>query len=273
MFSSSNRVLVQGCPGSVATEIVCLSIKSDTVATNSKIASNSLCDFDSDCGDESEKDDENLQEAYEKMYSQWLKVCATNRALNNEIQELRNLKAKVEGKVVQLETSLAEKDKKLKSIAIELERTKKMLRLLNNSTNRLDHLIIVGNSFDDHSGVRYKDESSSTKTILVKFGLLTDSINLSYNKLVVKSVATKNKSAVKQSIAIGKFLKHSGQKRKGKNFVPICHFCGVKGHIRPRCFTLMNFLENHYEKSNFIRYFQKPTHRPKIDLGNDSRKI
>ena len=64
---SGNRVLVQGCSGSVATYIVYLSIKSDIVATDSKTTSSSLCDSDSDCGDECEKDNESLQEAYEKM--------------------------------------------------------------------------------------------------------------------------------------------------------------------------------------------------------------
>ena len=33
----------------------------------------------------------------------------------------------------------------------------------------------------------------------------------------------------------------------------------------------MNFLENHYKKTKFSRYFQKPTPRPKIDLDNDSK--
>ena len=47
------------------------------------------------------------------MYTQWLKVCATNRALNGEIQELHDLKMKAEGKVVQLEALLVEKDKNL----------------------------------------------------------------------------------------------------------------------------------------------------------------
>ena len=68
-FVSSNRVLVQGRLGSIATDIVFLSIKSNIVATNSKTTSNNSCSSDSDSGDESEKDDESLQEAYEKMYS------------------------------------------------------------------------------------------------------------------------------------------------------------------------------------------------------------
>ena len=122
-----------------------------------------MCGSDSNSGYESENDDESLQDAYEKMYSQWLKVCATNRALSDEIQKLHNLKVKVEDKVLQLEALLAEKDENLKFVAIELERTQKMLRLLNNRTSKLDHLVTTDKSFGDHSGVGYKGESSGTK--------------------------------------------------------------------------------------------------------------
>ena len=102
------------------------------------------------------------------MYTQWLKVRATNRALSSENQELRNLKNKAYGKVLQLEALIVEKDEKLKSVATELDKTKKMLRLLNNGTSRLDHLITTGKSFDNHSGVGYKGESSGTNTMFVK---------------------------------------------------------------------------------------------------------
>ena len=101
------------------------------------------------------------------MYSQLFKVCATNRALNGKIQELHDMKAKTEGKVSQLEALLVEKDENLKSITIELEKTKKILRLLNNGTSKLDHLITTSKSFGDHSGVGYKGESFGTKTVFV----------------------------------------------------------------------------------------------------------
>ena len=69
---------------------------------------------------------------------------------------------------MQLEVLLAEKVENLRSVTIELEKTQKTLRFLNNSTSKLDHLITTGKSFDDHSGVGYKGESSSSKTIFVK---------------------------------------------------------------------------------------------------------
>ena len=81
-----------------------------------------------------------------RIYTQWLKL-------------------KAEGKVGQLEVLLAEKDKNLKSVVIELERTQKTLRLFNNGTSKLDHLITTDKSFGDHSGVGYKGESSDINTV------------------------------------------------------------------------------------------------------------
>ena len=104
---------------------------------------------------------------------------------------------------------IAEKDEKLKSIATELERTQKILRLLNNGTSRLDHLITTGKSFGDHTSIGYKDESSRTKIMFIKFGLLTDTIDVSSNKSVIKSVAIEGKYAVQKSIVTSKSAKLS----------------------------------------------------------------
>ena len=100
-----------------------------------------MCDSDPDYEDESKKDDESLQEAYEKMYTQWLKVYGTNQVLNSRIQKLHDLKTKAERKVVQFEMLLAEKDEKLKFVATKLERTEKTLRLLISGTSKLYHMI------------------------------------------------------------------------------------------------------------------------------------
>ena len=106
---------------------------------------------------------------------------------------------------------LLKKNENLKSVATEFERTQKKLRLLNNSINKLDHLITIINSFGDHSSVVYKAESSTTKIVFVKSGFLNDSVSISVNKAIMKSIATKNKYTMKQSAAIGKFVSNSRQ--------------------------------------------------------------
>ena len=92
-----------------------------------------------------------------------------------------------------------------------------MLRVLNNGTSRLDHLITTSKSFGDHNDIGYKGESSSTKTMFVKSGLLVDTVDVSNNKPVVKYVRAESKFVVQQSVATGKSMKISRQKRKGKN--------------------------------------------------------
>ena len=129
----------------------------------------------------------------------------------------------------------------------------------------MDHLITTSKSFGDHSDIGYKGETSGSKTIFINSGLLDDSLNVSVKKSAVKSVATK------QSIAINKSVSDVRQKQVNKSFIPICHSCRVRGHIRPRCFTLMSFMENHHDKLIYSRYFQKSTPKPKIDLNYNSR--
>ena len=83
---------------------------------------------------------------------------------------------KAKGKISELELLLAEKSKDLKSFTTELESTQKSLRLFNNGSSKLDHLITKSKSIGDRGGVEYKDEYSGSKTIFIKSGLLDDSI-------------------------------------------------------------------------------------------------
>ena len=113
----------------------------------------------------------------------------------------RELNTKAEGKVSELEVLLTGKTEDLKSVTIELERTQKLLRLLNNNSSKLDLLITTSKSFDDYGSVGYKGESSSSKTVFVKSGLLDDSFSVSVKKSVMKSVATKQSTATCKSVS------------------------------------------------------------------------
>ena len=125
------------------------------------------------------------------MYGQWLKVFSSNRALNDEIHVLRDLNEKAKGKISKLETLLAERTETLKTVTSELERTQKSLRLLNNRSSKLDHLITTGKSFGDQSGIGYKGETSGSKIAFINSRLLDDALNVSVKKPIVRSIATK----------------------------------------------------------------------------------
>ena len=101
---------------------------------------------------------------------------------------LRDLNTKTKGKKSELELLLVEKSENLKSVTVELERTQKSLRLFNNGSNKLDHLITTGKSFCDHCGIGFKGDTSGSKIVFVKSGLLDDSINIFMNESTVKSI-------------------------------------------------------------------------------------
>ena len=93
--------------------------------------------------------------------------------------------------------------------------------MINNGLSKLDQLITTGKSFSDHGGVGYKGESSGSKIVFIKSGLLDDSINVSVKNPTVKSVATK------QSVATDKSKSDLRLKQKNKSSVPLFVICVV----------------------------------------------
>ena len=54
MLVSDNCVLGQGHSGSIAIDTTCMFVKLDTITIKTKTTTSSLCDFDSNSGDEFE---------------------------------------------------------------------------------------------------------------------------------------------------------------------------------------------------------------------------
>ena len=66
----------------------------------------------------------------------------------------------------------------------------------------MDHIIISGKTFHDRSGIGFKGESSTSKIIFIKSGLLIDLVDPSkMRKIVISSVSIKVKPAIQQIIA------------------------------------------------------------------------
>ncbi|KAG7579060.1 Zinc finger CCHC-type [Arabidopsis thaliana x Arabidopsis arenosa] len=149
--------------------------------------------------DEDYSDDEDLP-PYEDLLQNWVDICSQNVMLMKEKKEL----------VIQvgyIQKQLEEKEEKLKQVNHELEETKKGVKMLNNGTSKLDHILTMGRVGHQPQGLGYKGNDSSSKTVFVSGGRLE-----------------------------GTSKTHKNQQEFSKPFRPICHHCGEIGHIRPRCF-------------------------------------
>ncbi|KAF2552603.1 hypothetical protein F2Q68_00038024 [Brassica cretica] len=199
--------------------------------------SGSSCGGDDDAG--SEDDDGgsfDLDGNYEKLYEHWLKLI---------------------------------KKKKARQTVAQLAETQKGLRMLNNGTDQLDQLLSIGQS--DRCGLGYQGECSKAVGFFVPAGKTKDVAtsatkpevkmsagNAANGKTAVKPTTdVKNVTAMRTATATATAttpervsgLKSGSQQR----FRPVCHHCGVVGHIRPRCFKLLRE-KNPMEQAYGMRY-------------------
>ena len=99
----------------------------------------------------------------------------------------------------------------------ELGRAKEAIKRLTIGAQKLDKILEEGKLYGDKRGLGYIDECStpsSSKTIFIK----------------AFPIMSKSKSNT------CKFVSKYDKSR----FVSVCHYCGVEGHIRPKCFKLKN---------------------------------
>ncbi|PON74745.1 hypothetical protein PanWU01x14_048040 [Parasponia andersonii] len=142
------------------------------------------------------------------------------------------------------------KENILKEISMELERTMKSLKTLNSGSSQFDHILTYGKFPSDISGLGFKDECSGTKTIFVK-----ELVTTPVRTIVVITTGSKKVSAPVTKLVVATIGSHSTFRSylsfipptskysnpiattnsfitsKGKIFISICHFCGIKGHI------------------------------------------
>ncbi|KAI3463689.1 hypothetical protein Pfo_020352 [Paulownia fortunei] len=155
--------------------------------------------------DDDEPSIEEIQQMYNKIFQKWLEICKINKSLDEQIIVLNKKKESVKVEI-------------LKFTNLELLHTQKMMKL-DFGKKKLDEILSIGKPCRDHHGLGYTGESSTSKTIFVK------------ETKPVQSIFDKSKKFV-------------FQKPKSKRCIPICHFCNLTGHIRPKYFRFKNILRN-----------------------------
>ncbi|KAF3559465.1 hypothetical protein F2Q69_00011269 [Brassica cretica] len=204
----------------------------EEVGSASASVSGSSCGGDDDAGSDDEGGTFDLAGNYEKLYEHWLKLVETNSDLAKE-------KAKLEAQVAEALKYASEKEEEARQAGAQLAETHKNLRMLNNGTNQLDHLLSIGQS--DRCGLGYQGDCLKAEGVFVSAGKTKD-VATSATKPEVKMSegnATNGKTAVKPATDVKNVtathtamtttpervsgLKSGSQQR----FRPVCHHCGV----------------------------------------------
>ena len=158
--------------------------------------------------------------------------------------------------------------------------------MLNSGTENLDHIQTMGQPIIDQNGIGYTDISNnvatSSKTVC-KIALIIEVSHNSgktVNSLtfgVTNNVATTSEIVFVKATAKIEIRHVSGKNSnpllsevKTKGFVPICHYCNMPGHIRPRCFKYINI----FRMNRMVKFAYKSRIAPKhkINLKDNSIK-
>lgn len=127
----------------------------------------------------------------------------------------------------------------------ELEQVKIKAGCIFSSGEKLDNLLTSGKKAGDKSGLGYTGETS---------------LKVEPAKFVKASVQSSSQSTPTVPLM---------QNDKPRNFVPVCHFCGARGHIKPRCNKLRRMIFPH-GRNNFSNR-RSPQHNSNEHLSTYGR--
>ena len=206
--------------------------------------------------DESEIDEDSMIESYKVMFGKWLETSAENRSLVKDNKILCNNINELEDKLKCCESELSLKESKIISLTKEIDNIKKNVKMLNPGSTIFEKIQKSGQT--NHAGLGYvpnQPVSNTTNSFVSGRTVSTSQV----------SVSTAKHSVVTEKKQHGKFDNFKG---KGRRFIPICHFCGVKGHIRPKCITMHNMFKSNYIGNKHVLQKQKWVVKNKCLVGS-----
>ncbi|XP_021830110.1 uncharacterized protein LOC110770306 [Prunus avium] len=173
---------------------------------------------DDDCED---MDVEFIMNKYDDLLAASQKLSKQNEELVKSMAVLKLENCRIANEFQSPDTE-SEKNKLIasltsdnKALELELKNSKERIVSLTIGAEKIDRMISMGRRDGDKRGLGFEPSNKSSAVSKTKF--------------------VKSSSSIEPSAA-----------HEVKKFIPICHFCGTRGHIRPRC----NKLRNEFVRSN-----------------------
>ena len=217
------------------------------VATTDKVIVESANDSEDSSDDEVPKK-LILQEAYDKLCTEFIKSKKTSHICRKELNEVKTEKAELLVKLDEttklVETLVVENtslEEKVKNLKVKLSQVKTQIERM--SSARLDEVLSAKKPISDKIGLGYavssgpfSSKASGSKTVVVP-----------QSEKVDKGMKSKSDLANSKS-----FVRSHSKKSSSSKTTYVCHHCGVSGHICPNYFKL-------YHHKQMSRRLQVPS--------------
>ena len=202
-------------------------------ATTDKVIMESASDSEDSSDDEVPKK-LTLQEAYDKLCTEFIKSEKTSHLCRKELNKVKTEKAELLVKLDEttrlVETLVVENtslEEKVKNLEIKLNQARTQIERM--STAKLDEVLSAQKPSSDKIGLGYAVSSSPSS--FTTYGSKT--VFVPHSEKGDKGMKSKIDLANSKSFVRPHFRKSSSSKT-----THVCHYCGVSGHIHPNCFKL-----------------------------------
>ncbi|XP_062106271.1 uncharacterized protein LOC133817703 [Humulus lupulus] len=190
------------------------------------------------CG--SDEESPQKQAAYEQMFAQWGYIAKKMKALDDLNKKIEAEKQALETHVQKLIKQLEEKESEIYKITAELVRAKQSLEFIPPSTIAINKTLQLQKAYGDRTSIGYKMLYKKGNDLSIEEpSFVTAKSDPSGDESVGK--ADETDVSIKDNTGGRTIFVHKSA--QGSRFVPICHFCNRRGHIRPRCYKLQNYIK------------------------------
>ncbi|XP_062119347.1 uncharacterized protein LOC133833105 [Humulus lupulus] len=228
----------------------------------------SMCSEEDGNSSSTDEDSDGRQHAYEEMFAQWEYMAKQIKGLTSANQQLESEKDGLEDTVKKLTKQLDEKDSEIYKPTADLIRARQSLEFIPPGTAAINHTLQLQKPYGDRTSIGYKmlykkgeilgiNDPSSSKNKEDK----------THDESIHNTFSPGFPDSTKQiSVSSGPIkLKYEGRKTildgqvQKERFVPICHFCNRRGHIRPRCYKLQAYLKAMIDRPNSFQQLNRFT--------------
>ncbi|XP_050160387.1 uncharacterized protein LOC126633898 [Malus sylvestris] len=153
-----------------------------------------------------------------------------------------------------LQTTISTLTSNKKALEDELVEMKNKVQELSIGSGKIDKMLSYGKNFGDKRGLGFESEKTISSSSITRFVKASDipssrvgadqGVGLtSETSTIFANVSNPTKTSI-----------NPNKPKQSRKFIPICHLCGIPGHIRPKCNKLRK--KNSYQEK-VSRNFEK----------------
>ena len=141
-----------------------------------------------------------------------------------------------------MESKLKESQSNVTTLNAELEKMKKLVKMLNSGSSKSDEILSAERTEKEHFGLGYTGQTGRCHTIFVK--RTSSGANEEKDVKGKRPATTPIRTPVVMTTQRTSGVPLGGTPSRGRrrNWVSICHYYNKRGHIRPRCFQFFTDL-------------------------------